>query len=272
MKHPLPFFGLALSLTLSLTAACKRGEPPSPINLATRTALTGSTGVVGVEGIAAFDRLTPAELTRLRSANVLWGHQSVGRDLIGGANALGFPFTTVSAAADYGRVHLGEALIAENRDPERKIRSFNELFVGRTIGSAVQVAAFKFCWIDFNSDTDLDALLTHYTQAVEQAQQRYPTVRFFHVTPPITSDEPRENRIRVEFGRRLRERFAARAVVLDLSEIQSTRDDGSRCVRDRAPVLCDTYRSDEGHFNPDGARRAAKAFLFAIARSLPPAT
>lgn len=267
MKHT----HLSVVLTLSLFAACKRGEPPPTINLSTRAALTGATGVVGVEGITAFDRLTPAELQRLRGANVLWGHQSVGRDLIGGASALGYPFSTVSGAADYGSVHLGEALIPENRDPERKIRSFTDLFVGHSIGSAVQVAAFKFCWIDFSTDTDLDALLTHYTAAVEQAQQRYPNVRFFHVTPPITSDEPRENRVRVEFGRRLRERFASRAVVLDLSEIQSTRDDGTRCVRDRSAVLCDQYRSDEGHFNPEGARRAAKAFLFAIARSLPQA-
>lgn len=259
-----------LSLVLS-ALGCKRPDPPTPINMASRTPIAANTGVVGIEGIAAFDRLTPAELQRLRDARVFWGHQSVGRDLIGGASSLGYPFTTVSSAADYGAVHFGEALIAENRDPQRKIRSFTELFVNRTIGSAVQVAAFKFCWIDFSRSTDLDALLSQYAEAVASAQQRYPNVRFVHVTPPLTSDEPRENRVRIEFGRRLRERYSTRAVVLDLSEIQSTRDDGSRCVRDGSAVLCDQFRSDEGHFNPDGARRAAKAFLFAIARSLPPA-
>ncbi|MBI5514224.1 MAG: hypothetical protein HY909_10675 [Deltaproteobacteria bacterium] len=249
---------------------CHKPEPPAPINMATRHPVATNHGVVGVEGVAAFGTLTPPELERLRAAKVFWGHQSVGRDLMGGTRALGFPFETVTGPGDYARVVRGEAAIADNRDPERKIRSFRELFLNRNIGSAVEVAAFKFCWIDFNSDTDLDALEQHYAQAVDEAHRRFPAVRFFHVTPPLTSDEVRENRIRLAFGQRLRNRYAGQAIVYDLAELQSTHDDGSRCVRDGGAVLCDEYRSDEGHFNDQGAQRAARAFLFAIARSLTP--
>ena len=254
-------------MALVLGGGCRRGEPPAAINMASRQAILGDRGVVGVEAIAAFDQLTAADRARLASLRVFWGHQSVGRELMGGAGRLGYAFQTVSSAADYPRVTRGEALVADNRDPARKVRSFRTLVLDQGIGGAVQVAAFKFCWIDFNTDTDLDAIERQYADAVTEARRRFPGLRILHVTPPLTSDEPRENRIRMAFGQRLRQRYAQTDVVFDLAEVQSTRDDGGRCVRDNSAVLCDAYRSDEGHFNDGGADRAAKAFLYAILRA-----
>ncbi len=252
------------TLASLLATGCHRGEPPAPVDMATRRAITADRGVVGVEAVHAFDRMTPADRARLGALRVFWGHQSVGRDLMGGAGRLGFPFEAVTGAGDYPRVTRGEAEVADNRDPARKVRSFRTLVLDRGIGGAVQVVAMKFCWIDFTRDTDLDAIERQYTEAVAEIRRRFPTVRVLHVTPPLTSDEPRENRIRLAFGQRLRQRFAATDVVFDLAEVQSTRDDGSRCVRDRSAVLCDPYRSDEGHLNDAGADRAAKAFLYAV--------
>jgi hypothetical protein len=244
-----------------------QGPPPVP-EAPAAAAGAAVPGVIGVDGIAAFDKLPKSELERLRSARVFFGHQSVGGNLLGGAEALGFPFRTVSSAIDYAGVKRGEALVAENGNPSRKIRSFTDFIDHQGIGDKVDVAGFKFCWIDFAEGADIGKLESEYAAAIDAIAKRFPRLRLFHVTPPLTSDEPARNKLRLSFGERLKARYASKAVVLDLGSIVSTSATGSRCQRGGVPVLCDDLRSDSGHLSDVGSQRAAKAFLYALVRTL----
>jgi hypothetical protein len=248
------------------TASPADGQRSGATQPGTAPAGAAATGVVSNEGIRAFEALTAAELAPLRERRVLWGHQSVGENLLGGARQLGFEFRSVSRGADYGEARWGEAGVADNGDPERKIRSFVELMVGGGIGRRVEAASFKFCWVDFDTGTDVEELGDEYDAAMRDVQARFPSVRLLHVTPPLTTDEPELNGVRWRFGRELIRRHRDTGLVFDLGAVISTDASGQQCKTGNQRRLCPGWASDSGHLNDDGSQRAAKAFLYAFHR------
>lgn len=247
--------------------------PPAPGDASSTaaalpTAPVGATGVVSNEGIGAFDRLPAERLEALKQRRVLWGHQSVGANLIDGARSLGFAFREVRSGSDYGEARWGESGVEENGDPERKIRSFVTLLTTDGIGARVEAASFKFCWVDFDDSTEIERLVDDYDAALRDLQARFPTVRFLHVTPPLTTDEPELNGRRWRFGRELIRRHRDTGLVFDLAAVISTDAAGEQCKSENQRRLCPGWASDSGHLNEAGSRRAAKAFLYAFYRLL----
>ena len=223
-------------------------------------------GVVGVDGVAAFDALSAGERAELRARRLFWGHQSVGENLIEGSSALGYDWSQVSNGSDYDWANWGHGTVDDNGDPWRKIRSFRALLSDAGIADRVDAAAFKFCWIDFEPETNVEALLAEYEAALADLSRQHPAVRFLHVTPPLTSDDAARNAVRLQYGRRLIEDESDTGVVLDLAAIESTDSAGRACTLGGVRRLCDEWRDDEGHLNDNGKARAAKAFLTAFSR------
>jgi hypothetical protein len=224
-------------------------------------------GVVGPEGVASFDRLDEASRSRLNSLKVLFGHQSVGQNMIDGAKALGFPFKSVKGEVDFAAPVRGEAYVEENHDPHRKVKSFAALIEGKGIGARADVAGFKLCYVDFYEAAKLSGLRDAYQKQIEAIRAAHPKLRLFHVTPPLTTKEAPENKVRVEFGDWLKKTFSQREVVYDLQSVESTKADGVQCLTGGTRSLCPEYAADEGHLNAEGQKRAAKGLLYAIAKS-----
>jgi hypothetical protein len=241
-------------------AVSSPGAPPPPAGF--------GKGVVGPSGVGAFDTLKPADLQRLKNARVVFGHQSVGNNLIEAAAALGFPFKHVTSDADLATVALGEAPVADNHDPHRKVRSFAELMTDKKLGDRVDLAGFKFCYVDFENNLKVAGLREAYSSRIDALRAAYPKVRFFHVTPPLTTGSSQINKTRLEFGDWLKVTYASRDVVLDLAAIESEKQDGTACMSGGVRALCPEYASDQGHLKADGATRAAKALLYTFARAL----
>lgn len=223
-------------------------------------------GVVGPEGVAAYDALSAQDRAALAGRDLFWGHQSVGENLIDGSMSLGYGWSGVGGGSDYDGTHWGHGYVDDNGDPWRKIRSFASLLRDAGIGARVDAAAFKFCWIDFEPDTDVEALLDAYDASLAALGTDYPSVRFLHVTTPLTSDDAERNAVRWRYGRRLIEEHSASSVVLDLAAIESTDSNGQACTTGGVRRLCDEWRDDEGHLNDRGRSHAAKAFLYAFSR------
>jgi hypothetical protein len=255
----------SVAATMALPA-CK-GAPTTRLDEASRP-ITGKTGVVGIEAARAFNQLSPADKDALKQKKVLFGHQSVGKNLIDGAQAIGFPFQAVDSGASFATVKWGDAVIQKNGDPLRKFASFKELVLAKGMGATVDVAAMKLCWIDFESGTDSAALLAKYDADVKAMRAAHPNLRILHVTPPLTTDEAKLNEQRWKFGRLLIEKYRGEGIVLDLAEVMAAQADGGLCEKRGAPRLCDEWASDSGHLNGPGSERAAKAFVVAVQRLL----
>ncbi|MCC7540592.1 MAG: SGNH/GDSL hydrolase family protein [Deltaproteobacteria bacterium] len=258
---------LSSALAVTASSACRSSPPPPPVDSASRP-IEGRYGVVGIEGIRGFDGLSAAQREQLKQRRIFWGHQSVGANVMDGTKALGFPFAQVRSGSDFETVRWGEAAVAENGDPERKIRSFDAFIAGRGMGARVEAASFKFCWIDFEDTTDVTALLNRYDAQIRRTQERNPNLRILHVTPPLTTDEPELNAIRWRYGRDLITRYSEDGLVFDLAELMATQANGAFCWADGAPRLCDEWapEGDNGHLNARGSQRAGKAFLHAFWR------
>jgi hypothetical protein len=257
----------ARSSASELPAVASESQSAPKAQTAERATVRGA-GVVGAEGVLAFDALDDAAKARVRGARVFFGHQSVGANILSGATDLGFRSRSVARASDLAGPGWGEAEIAENHLPLKKVASFDALVVGQDLGARADVVGMKLCWVDFYEPEKTAGLTEAYAAEMDRIRAKYPETGIFHVTPPLATKEPKENADRVAFGKWLVATYGARDVVLDLQAVESTAPDGRACEVGGVPALCPAYAEDDGHLNREGSSRAARAFVVAIARSL----
>lgn len=137
--------------------------------------------------VASTDQL--AELARTR---VFFAHQSVGRNLLDAIPAmyeeagLAAPEIVESSEALPGP-GIQHVTIGQNGDPLGKIAEFDRLIRGG-IGDQVDVAVFKFCYVDFHEGDDVTEVFTAYRDTMAQLEADYPDVTFVYATVPLTTE------------------------------------------------------------------------------------
>lgn len=236
--------------------------------------------------------LTDAQQAKVRSLRIFFGHQSVGRNLLDGLQTLAGEnpayklnvVQTDTPEAVSGPV-LAHFRIGANDNPLSKIASFKEHLLKS--GTAVDVALFKFCYVDFGANTDGADLFQKYKQAIIELRKASPKLVIVHVTVPLTTLDSGVKRIvkkllgkstgeganlsRTRYNDLLRKEFAGKEPIFDLAAMESTAPDGSRCEGSmdgvRYEALCPGYTEDGGHLNKDAARRGALALMHALAQA-----
>jgi len=121
-------------------------------------------------------------------------------------------------------------------EPAAKCEDFHQILDQKLLGH-VDVALFKFCYVDFDERSDVAAIFATYAGAMDDLK-RFPEVVFIHVTAPLRSiaggpgvwvrellGRPNRSKLpnvsRSEFNRRLTDRYASDPV-FDLAEVMST--------------------------------------------------
>jgi hypothetical protein len=236
------------------------------------------------------DAALRAELERIAQRSIYFGHQSVGNNLLDGIRQLaqeaGVPLRIAEArsAAELKPGTFGHAFVAENGDPLRKLRSFEQAMGSRP--AAVDIAFVKFCYGDVDAGTDAKALFAGYRAALDGLRAKHPRTTFVHVTLPLTEAQGGvkalakrllgrtpsgtiENVRREEYNALLRRAYAGREPLFDLARIESTAPDGT-AVRVQwggadAPALASAYTDDGGHLNAAGRLRVARELISVLA-------
>lgn len=231
------------------------------------------------------------DLAATADASVFFGHQSVGANVLDGlrelAAAQGVPVRIELAASAFvvPSRSIGHAFVPENGDPLRKLESFRSaLAPGK--GAPAEIALLKFCYVDFNADTDVRALFTRYQETMRRIQAESPDTTLVHVTVPLTTLQsgPKatikrllgrpvgglvENAKRDEYNAMLRAAYRGREPLFDLAEVEATDPSGrlrtSEWKGRAIPALLDEYTDDGEHLNAAGRIRAARAFVEVIA-------
>lgn len=243
----------------------------------------------------AVDDSLRADLEIVSSSRVYFGHQSVGGNILDGLEDLqrqvGRPVIRVgelgSLEAPEGEGVLLHTAVGQNEKPATKCEDFRQI-LDRKLRGRVDVALFKFCYIDFSDTTDVDAIFETYTRTMDEVKRQHPDVMFIHVTAPLRTvaggpdvwvremlGRPNRSKLanvaRNEFNRRLKERYAGEPV-FDLAAVMSTYPDGRReSFKKDGQVyysLVPAYTDDGGHLNPVGRTYAAAAFVQSIAEAL----
>ena len=237
-----------------------------------------------------------SELAALAGRRILFGHQSVGdnilqgvRELLGhqpGALTIEALPAGAAAASREGGV-LVHARIGRNQDPLSKCDDFRRI-IGQRLAGPVDVALFKFCYIDVDPGTDAEGLAVAYISCLDGLARSHPETTFLPVTIPLrqtpggpgvwarellgrTNHTKVANARRYAFNQQLRARYAG-LPLFDLAAAETTAANGRRDTFALAGVKAESlraaYTDDGGHLNAAGRARAAMEFLHALASAV----
>lgn len=173
------------------------------------------------------------------------------------------------------------AKVGKNKQPETKLNDF-VLLMDQGMGGKIDIAFMKFCYIDFQHNTDVDALFVKYRDMLTSLSERYPKTKYSAVSVPLTVlqsgvkawvksvlqlhiPEMIENKKRQEFNQRLRSEYNANNRLFDIAAIESTLPDGARekyqLDEQEYFSLYRGYTDDGSHLNEAGQLRVAQALL-----------
>ena len=234
--------------------------------------------------------ISPERRSALARVSILFGHQSVGADIVRGLGELSPDF-----ADDAPRVLLwtpGEErpglmhfFVGRNGDPRGKTADFARVVASRPAG-AFDIALHKYCFADFDDRTDPQALFAAYRDAMSRLRAERPGTIFVHVTTPLTA--PRlslKDRVKSLLGRNvvpleqvaaihrfneaMRAEYRGREPLFDLAALEAAGPDGRvrTVVVDGAvvPTLRPAYTDDGGHLNQAGRARVSAEFAAYLA-------
>ena len=231
-----------------------------------------------------------ADLEHIAQRRILFGHQSVGMNLLDGIRQLsiaaGVPIriAEVETASAVEPAMIGHSFIAENEDPLRKLNSFEHAMGPQSTG--LDIAFMKFCYVDFTPETDAKKLFARYRTTIDGLRARNPGTTFVHVTAPLTivrggiksrlknllGRAPAgitENLRREQYNALLRQAYQGREPIFDLARIESTAPDGTvetvEWNGSAVPVMVPAYTEDGGHLNAAGKLRAARELVSVLA-------
>jgi hypothetical protein len=242
---------------------------------------------------SAMARIIPTNADQVLSKKrIYFGHQSVGYNIVEGMQewvkerpSLGLKIVESGSPEALDAPAFAHGRIGANYEPLGKIEAFAQT-LEQGVGAKADVALFKFCYVDFTPDTDVDRIFSRYKTTLARLHQSFPKTRFVHVTVPLTIVQtgPKAavkrllgrklwgadaNIVRNRFNDLMRREYGGHEPLFDLASVESTRPDGQEVRFDQGgashPALADEYASDGKHLNPDGSRWAAAHLLKTLA-------
>ncbi len=223
------------------------------------------------------DKVIPVEaLRKAQELRVVFGHESVGFDVIHGLQGLSqaqperYRVTVqpqIQAAWFSRNQGIGEFFFHNNGNGAGKIDDF-ERRVRDGFGDCVEVASMKLCYADMTEQSDPQAIFDRLKEAFEGLEKDYPKVRFVWWTVPVPQPSRcGEKRTAINDLIRAYVRKNGK-LLLDVADIESHTPEGKAVKHpDGSERLFADYGRDQGgHLNDDGAQRVARAWWWLLAR------
>jgi len=219
------------------------------------------------------------EWSLITGKKVFFGHQSVGNGVIKGIDSLQSTGTTSTInivltrdTSDFNGPIFAHSKIGKNLDPKSKIDDFVNILESG-VGSAVDIAMMKLCYVDIDKNTDIKELFNYYQNSVNRMKSRFPDLNIIHWTVPLT-EKPKgikgvaktilrmdDNVYRNRYNQLLRQSYS-KEDIFDIAAIESTFDDGTQNLYKKAiPGLISDYSSDGSHLNELGRKVVAQHLL-----------
>jgi hypothetical protein len=224
------------------------------------------------------------EWKALEKKRVVFGHQSVGYNILNGVTRLADRDGVKIDIHEQRTAPTGRGIthftIGKNGDPMSKMQDFAAAIDAGSAQGA-DIAMMKLCYVDFNATTDARQVADNYIANLESLSQRHPDTNFVAVTTPLQAvqtgpkawikrlmgNQPNgylDNAKRAEFNTQLRERYLATGRLFDLARIE-TESNNTYCTvhvdGQEVETLCPELTNDGGHLNERGQELVATAFL-----------
>ena len=286
-------------LMIALLTACGAGTSPTASERPVRVP-NGDVSATGgakpspkdvrrqVRGDVAIDMPSESELAVVDRTRVLFGHQSVGMNILGGIASIyadeGVPPPEIeevdgTAGAAAGGGVIEHAFIGVNGDPVGKMKAFVRL-MDSPAAEKIDVALMKLCYVDFDQHVDPRALFEAYATTMAELEAQHPAVTFLYTTAPLTTaafdadsgSSPADNFVREQFNDMVRKAYGNSGRLVDIGAIESTTRAGrltGSIDGHTYYVLDDGLSTDGGHLNEFGSEAVAAQFLKVVAANSP---
>jgi len=142
---------------------------------------------------ARLDAIPQKAWDSLAQKKIFFGHRSVGQNIITGVEevlgkypAIRLNIRETADPESFRQPIFAHAGLGQNKQPQTKIIGFKDLMEGG-IGQNVDIAFFKFCFVDIDHTTDLQAVLNSYVAALEPLRAQFPNTKIITFTVPLVS-------------------------------------------------------------------------------------
>ena len=235
----------------------------------------------------------PAEAwQKLSQKKIYFGHQSVGNNILDGVRdvmkknpQVKVNIVELSKLNGFDNPFFAHSGVGKNEDPRSKCEDFTDI-IDKKIAGKVDIAFFKFCFVDVVPNTDVNKLFAAYKETLVSLKEKYPKVMYVHMTVPLTAAQtgPKvlikkligrpiggyaDNMKREQFNAMILKEYEGKDAIFDLAKIESTAPDGSRAVFEKDgktyPRMVPEYTNDGGHLNELGRKVVAEQLLIFLA-------
>ncbi len=231
------------------------------------------------------DKVTAEEWKIISQKRIIFGHRSVGNNILSGVKTLaeqdGVKLKIAesrNAPTEFGINHFN---IGTNEDPQSKIKDFADA-VRKGAASGADLALMKLCYIDINKNSDAKQLAENYISNIETLSQQFPQTQFVAVTLPLRTVQtgPKawmkkmlgreaggyaDNYKRQEFNSILRNKFGKQGKIFDLAKFENEEAGSYQYLGKPLEVLNQSMTNDGGHLNAKGEQFVAAKMLKFIA-------
>jgi hypothetical protein len=230
-------------------------------------------------------------IDKLAREKVFFGHMSVGYDILNGLEDLkvhniqlrSIRIKGFTAPDEIDGPGIYHAAIGWNGFPNNKIDSFINMLKQDNLGNKIDIAFFKFCYVDFNRESNPEEIFDYYVKTMESLKKDFPNLKILHVTVPLHVHSwglrsfvkniimgDLDNIKRNEFNKLLLKKYGTTDPIFDLGRVESTLPDGGSSGFNYNGQfyfsLSRSYTTDGGHLNVLGRLAAAKELLALLCR------
>ncbi|MBN1186574.1 MAG: hypothetical protein JXB49_30135 [Bacteroidales bacterium] len=244
---------------------------------------------------SSLNEVSSEKWAELSGASIYFGHQSVGNNIIEGLNEILSANSTIGLrikeTKEYKDIQKGvfaHSRVGKNTDPISKIHDFSSTITSG-IGDTVNIAFFKFCYVDIHAGSKLDTIFKEYYTTMTNLKRAFPNTIFIHFTVPLRAEDYSpinyvtstlksfigkntaitHNIARNKFNEMLLHKYKGKEPVFDLALIESTHMNGTKEYFKYKGAyyesLAPEYSDDGGHLNEVGRKIIAEQLLIFIA-------
>lgn len=232
------------------------------------------------EKMAAVTQISPEEWQALAQKRVAFGHQSVGQNILDGmqflASQAGASLPIVKSRSPVASGGINHFFVGQNEKPLSKLADFASALESDA-AQGTDIALVKFCYLDFNGDSNAKEIADQYIATLDRLGQKFPNTLFVAVTAPLTVAQtgPKawikrllgrvpsgyaDNAVRNEFNGLLRSHYQ-KGRLFDLAKIETEGADAYQYQGRPIEVLNPALTYDDGHLNSSGEQIVAARLI-----------
>jgi hypothetical protein len=241
--------------------------------------------------LTSINEIQQSQWENLARKCIIFGHQSVGKNIMDGIAKIvkenPFIALDIKESADPNDMApgtLAHFAVGKNGNAESKIQDFEEKIRSQS-GGKIDIALFKFCFVDIDAKTDVNHLFDAYKRTMDGLHKDFPDISFVHVTVPLLRKEETTLKIlvkkilgqtdgffadahnikRTDYNNLLVKEYSGKDPIFDLAKIESR--EGANQYDKNGKIfyaLASEYTDDGGHLNELGRKIVAEHFLKCI--------